>query len=280
MSIARAARPFPTRPLHTRPLPWVQLTLGVLAVAGFAIAIVEARIILDRTDLPRDLVAYLRAGDALRAAAPIYTVDLPLHGAFLYSPVWAVIFAALSWLPAPLVYGVSITANVACLRYVAGSWRSVGITFLWPLTAFSVLGGNVDLLIAAALVGAWRGHVAPLALVASAKLAPLLGVPWQERRRFLGWSVALAAVTLPWWHLWPEWLAFLVRQPTSGDYLIATPWWTRLPFALALLALRRPWSTALAAVVATPALYLTSSVLLLAPLRLWLDRKRSGNDAG
>lgn len=251
---------------------WVPLALTVLAILGFAAGAIEARLILDRTDLPRDLLAYLRAGDALRAGAPIYTIDLPLSGAFLYSPVWAVVFGAISWLPGVLLYGVSIVINVACLRYVVGSWRGLGITLLWPFTAFALLSGNLDLIIAAALVAVWRGHIVPLALVATAKIAPALGLPWRSWRRFAVVSLLLFAATLPWWHLWPEWLLFLVRQPTSGEYLIAIPWWTRLPVALVLLALRRPWATALAAVVATPALYLTSSLLLLAPLRLWLDR--------
>jgi hypothetical protein len=271
MSMQRAA-PFDRSSDATTWRRWVPLVLTVLAIAGFAIGAIEARVILDRTDLPRDLVAYLRAGDAFRAGAPIYTIDLPLNGAFLYSPVWALIFGAISWLPGVLLYAVSIVISVACLRYVVGSWRGLGITLLWPFTAFALLSGNLDLIIAAALVAAWRGHVGPLALVALAKIAPALGLPWRSWRRFAAVSLVLIALTLPWWHLWPEWLLFLVRQPTSGEFLIPIPWWTRLPVAVLLLALRRPWATALAAVVATPALYLTSSLLLLAPLRLWLDR--------
>ena len=46
----------------------------------------------------------------------------------------------------------------------------------------------------------------------------------------------------------------------------------RAGIALALLALRRSWSRALAAVVATPAFYVASLVLLIAPLCVWLRR--------
>jgi hypothetical protein len=48
----------------------------------------------------------------------------------------------------------------------------------------------------------------------------------------------------------------------------------RLPFALLLLIPRRPWTSALAAIVAVPTLYWYTSVMLIAPLRLYLDERR------
>lgn len=48
----------------------------------------------------------------------------------------------------------------------------------------------------------------------------------------------------------------------------------RAIIALGLLAMRRPWSRALAAVVATPAFYVASLVLLIAPICVWLRRPR------
>jgi len=49
----------------------------------------------------------------------------------------------------------------------------------------------------------------------------------------------------------------------------------RLPFALALLLVRRLWAAALAVVVGIPSLWLGTLVILMAPIRLWLDGRRA-----
>ena len=117
-------------------------------------------------------------------------------------------------------------------------------------------------------------------LVALAKLAPALALP---PARWRGALVALAVcvlVTLPVLHLWPDWFAYLARQPSSiAISLPVGPWYLRLPVALVLAALgsvvlRRPWLSALAVVVAMPSLYLSTTVILIAPIRLWLDGRR------
>ena len=118
--------------------------------------------------------------------------------------------------------------------------------------------------------------------MALAKLAPALALP---PARWRGALVALAVcvvVTLPVLHLWPDWFAYLARQPSSiAISLPVGPWYLRLPVALVLAALgsvvlRRPWLSALAVVVAMPSLYLSTTVILIAPIRLWLDGRRSG----
>ena len=116
-----------------------------------------------------------------------------------------------------------------------------------------------------------RGHAGPLAFTALAKIAPILAVPrsgWREAALVIG--VALL-VTLPWLHLWPEWIEHLLRQPTTIYIHIGPPWYVRLPFALALLLVRRPWAPALAVVVAMPSLWLGTLVILIAAIRLWID---------
>jgi hypothetical protein len=279
--VTASAHSVDTSPRLARGRALLTLLLDSAAILGLALGLLAIVLIaVARPELPRDLVAYIRAGDALRAGAPIYTTDLPLNGAFLYSPVWAVLFGAISWIPGPLLYAGSIALNAAALRYVAGNWRITGLALLWPFTAFSVAGGNIDLPIAAALVLAWRTSAAPLAVVAAAKLAPILALPRARWREFVVTGLILVALTLPWWQLWPEWVSFLMRQPAAGQFLLSIPWWARLPAALALLLLRRPWASALAAAIATPALYWTSSVLLLAPLRLWLDQRAETTGAG
>jgi hypothetical protein len=91
---------------------------------------------------------------------------------------------------------------------------------------------------------------------------------WREAALFVA---AATIVTLPWLHLWPEWIDYLLRQPSTIAIHIAPPWYLRLPFALALLLVRRPWASALAVVVAMPSLWLGTLVILSAVARLWLD---------
>jgi hypothetical protein len=254
------------------------------SIAGYALGIVYLTLITNgRLEPGIDLGAYLRAGLDLRAGHAVYVGQIGDATNFPYAPTWAVIAAAASFLPGPLLQAGLMVLDVAAVRYVCGSWRAAGYVFAWPLTAFVMTSGNVDILIAAAIVMAWREHAGPLVLMSLAKLAPALALPPYRWKQIAVAGAICFAVTLPWWHLWPEWVAYLLRQPALISISIPIPWYVRLPFALAFLAwLRRPWAAALAAVVAMPSLYLSTSVILIAPIRLFLDeriRARSGGGA-
>lgn len=221
-----------------------------------------------------DMQAYIRAGDALRSGQPVYTTGVAEGLAFLYSPVWAVLFAAISWLPGWLLQAGIMALDVAALRYTLGSWLGVGLFAWYPLVWFEFSSGNIDLLIAAAIVMAWKHSAVPLAAVSFAKVSPALALDWRRRREFTIAVVVLLAITLPWAGLWIEYVQFLARQPSVSGTVIAIPWWFRLPLALLLLIPRRPWTSALAAVVAVPTWYWYTTVILIAPLRLFLDERR------
>lgn len=281
---------------------WAGAITGYL-FGAFAFVTIEASVGGQWFRTGPDLDAYLRAGHDLLNGAPVYVGQIGEATNFPYAPPWAVIAAGLALLPPLLVQAVIIVLDLVAMRYVAGSWRGAGLILLWPLTAFELSAGNIDLLIAAAIVLAWAGgaarpgapgrraaarlvdevrRVGPLVLVALAKLAPALALP---PARWRGAVVALAvcvAVTLPVLHLWPDWFAYLARQPASiAISLPVGPWYLRLPVALVLavlgsVVLRRPWLSALAVVVAMPSLYLSTTVILIAPIRLWLDGRRDG----
>jgi hypothetical protein len=134
-----------------------------------------------------------------------------------------------------------------------------------------IWAGNIEFYIAAALVLAARGHAGPLAFTALAKISPILGVPrtgWREAAVVIGLAVA---ITIPWLSLWPDWIEYLLRQPTTIAIHVGPPWYLRLPLALALLLLRRPWAAALAVIVAMPSLWLGTLVLSSAVVRPWID---------
>lgn len=226
-----------------------------------------------------DLSAYLRAGDDLLAGRDIYWGQIGVDDAFHYAPPWAVLFAALAWVPDLAMQWAMMALGVLSIRYVAGSWLWAGLVFWYPVSVMVLLAGNIEFLIAGAIVLAARGHAGPLAFTALAKFAPAFAIPPKAWRQ-AALVVAIAVlVTLPWLELWPAWVENLLRQPTQTAFHFGPPWYLRLPFALALLLLRRPWARALAVVVATPAFWLGSAVVLIAAIRLWVD-ERQGRTAG
>ena len=76
-------------------------------------------------------------------------------------------------------------------------------------------------------------------------------------------------MTLPRLDTWASWWARLLWMNDNPlGPLVPVPLALRAGIALALLSLRSPWSRALAAVIATPAFYVASFVLLLAPVSI------------
>jgi hypothetical protein len=246
-----------------------RLLLDGLSIGGFLFGLVA--ILFYRPEgliVAPDLAAYLRAGHDFLAGAPVYISQVGEAGAFSYAPPCVMLAAALTFLP-PLLAQLFISlASVAALRYVVGSWRAVGWSLWWPVTSIVIISGNIDLIIAAAMVAAWRGRPTALALMGLTKIAPLLGLPprswWRSGLRI----AAVCVLTLPWWHLWPEWVGYLLSQPANPTYALAIPWWMRLPVALGLVAMRRPWASAAAVVVGMPFLYAFTTMELLAVLRI------------
>jgi hypothetical protein len=212
-----------------------------------------------------DSAAYYLAGVHLRAGDPVYEREAYL--AFLYAPPWAVIFGGLSLLPPDVFVGGILVAQIAALRYLGGSWVGAGLLCWFPFVHRALGVGNIDLVIAAAILAGIRGVGWPAAVLATAKFSPALVLG--RRRSIIEAGVAvgvLAAITLPWLHLWGDWIGFLASVPSGGiGWLPLAP---RVPVVLGLLALRKPWALAGACALATPTFHYHSLVLLLPVLRL------------
>jgi len=104
----------------------------------------------------------------------------------------------------------------------------------------------------------------------------VLALPPRTWRPAVATGAVLVAITLPWLFLWPQWVEYLLRQPALIPISLPIPWYLRLPVALLLIAIvRRPWAAALAVEIAMPSLYNSTLLILLAPLRLWLDERRA-----
>ena len=259
----------------------VTVLLGAAALEGAGVTIFAVLALFPNgLTAGVDLSAYIRAGIAIREGGPVYTTGIATTGAFLYSPTWAVLFAPLSVLPGAMLQAGIMALDVLALRYVLGSWLAVGWMGLYPLTWFGLASGNIDLLIAGAIVAAWKHSSVPLAVVTFAKVSPALALDSRRAREFGVAVLILVAITLPWSGLWLEYARFLQAQPLFAGTIVPIAWYVRLPLALLLLLPRRPWTSALGAVVAIPHWYWYTTLIFIAPFRLWLDEHRGKPASG
>lgn len=212
-----------------------------------------------------DATVWDRVGDEVRAGlSPYYHVAG--SGGFYYAPPWAVLFALVSWLPPQALAGAIALAEVAALRYVMGSWTRVGYACWIPYVAFELASGQVNLLVAASIAAAIRGHPGWALIMAAAKLSPVLAI--RDRwRSAVPVAFGLVALTVPVIGLWGDWLRQMIASYGTtiapGTQLLI-PFAPRLGVALVLALRGRPWSRVVAVLIATPALYPVSILFLLA----------------
>ena len=250
------------------------IALGLVGAAGYSVTAVflYTGFTNGQWGFPGgDVISYYSAsGDALRAGREVY------FPGFLYGPPWAVAFAAFSWLGPGVIHALILVLDAVALWAIAGGdWRRLGYLLWFPLIAFEIAAGQLNLLIAAAIVvGQRRQAIWPLAIMTLAKVWPVVGLTVSRWRTFILWLVVFSLPTLPWLHLWPEWFGTLIR--TSSQPLgpvIPVPFLIRAVAAALLLVLRRPWATALAAAISSPGLYWGQLVVLVAPAALWLESR-------
>jgi hypothetical protein len=215
-----------------------------------------------------DDVMYAAVGRAFWTGADVYGLGVASQP-FLYSPPWAALFGLFP--SAAAIYLAILAGNLAALRYLAGSWLAVGYFAWFPIVPWELAWGNINIMMAAAIVAGVRGGGALPMVFGLAKWSPLLSLSpkaWRGAVVVLGLALV---ITLPRLDAWPAWMARLLWMTDHPlGPLVPVPLAIRVALALGLVALRRPWSRALAAVVATPAFYVASFVLLLAPICVWL----------
>jgi hypothetical protein len=246
-----------------------ELASFAFAAGGVAWFVIQAILLADKWTIPGGDIqdTYIGAGVAIRdGISPYYLPGNPVP--YFYAPPWAVLFAALSYLPPVGAYVVVVTAEIAALRYMAGDWRRFCYLLWFPLLPFEVLGGAINLILAASIVAAIRGNAWLATLGILAKLSPAFAVDVRQWRRYVLPVAIAVAITVPWFWLWSVWIQSLLTAlngPPLGPY-VPVPFGIRLVLAVALAATRRPAAMALAAAIATPAFYFVSIVLLIAPL--------------
>lgn len=190
----------------------------------------------------RDLMLYLKAGDAWVSGAPVYAT-VPLvekpddlsNYPFLYPPVTLPLFAALAAVPFPITavlwLGVSVAAVVGGLRAIGLGWRWCLLFLAWPPVAQGLYVGNVAVpLFALFAFAVWRP--AMLVLPPIFKLYSGIASLWLLRREHwrdlaVGGALVLGAglATLPLtgidlWARWVEGLrVYQVSQQLLPEYL-------------------------------------------------------------
>jgi hypothetical protein len=223
-----------------------------------------------------DELIWDRVGDSILTGTPIYYLAPNPTDSFWYAPPIAVLFATVSWLPIVLQHWLFTVLKIASLRLIAGSWIGAGIACWFPLVAFELGGGNFNLLIAAGIVLAVRGRPRLAVVGALAKFGPALAIDPRDWRKVLPIALLSVAITLPWLHLWPEYISDLAANlGVPLGLQVPVPFVVRFVAAgFLLLATRAGWSRGLAAVLAVPAFYWGSLVLLIAPLAIVLRGPR------
>jgi hypothetical protein len=299
-----ALEPVPLAPWLTRAIArlkefdWGRLSLGAAIVLGLIVGIGQ---ILGGVSAPFDFNSYWRANlDHLYVASwddPALT--------YLYPPPMAQLLAPLHVIPLGIATIVWTTLSFVCLWYCVREW-TLGVVIAGvvaillpegslPAQALSgplaaVLLGNVNIMIAAAVVAAIR-RPEWWAVSAILKVGTGIGVLWHPARgewrgliRALGLLALIGAASFalaP--SLWVDWAFFVIHNPNGSSLVpvVGPPLWIRAlaGLALTLYAARtdRAWLVPFACGIANPAIYSIGTVLAVAcgTVSLWTHRPGS-----
>lgn len=207
--------------------------------------------------------------------------------AYVYSPAFLQLVTPLTALPWQAFMAAWTAILIAAVRFLTGP-RLLAAGLLFPFTAMEVAGGNVSLLLAAAIVLGFRWPAA-WALVLLTKITPGVGLLWFAVRRewrplliVAGATAAIvmvSAVVMP--AAWREWIDVIVGNAGKGGTWasVPIPLWIRLPIAIGVVVwgarTDRPWTVPVASMLALPALWYGGISMLLAVIPLLPDRPRA-----
>lgn len=202
--------------------------------------------------------------------------------AYVYSPAFLQLVSPLTALPWQAFMAAWTAILIATVRFLTGP-RLLAAGLLFPFAAMEVAGGNVSLLLAAAIVIGFRWPAA-WAIVLLTKITPGIGLLWFIVRRewrqlaiALGATAAIVALSfaiLP--DQWRTWIDVVIRNAAAGKSgtwaSLPIPLWIRLPAAVALVVwgarTDRRWTIPVASMLALPAVWYGGLSMLLAVIPL------------
>jgi hypothetical protein len=248
------------------------LALAASATIGLVVGVMQALRLVPTVDFH----VYWRAGTELDALyAPSWLSTDP----YVYPPPLAQVFGLLNLLPEPLVLAAWTTLLCIAVWHCAWQWAPLLLVAGVPAAALalpaigSVAGyallGNVQLIVAAAIVLAMQRWPAAWALVVLTKVAPGVGILWYAfRREWRPMGIAIAATAAvatasialaP--QAWLDFVAFAANNAATPSPVPVVP----VPFpALAAGAVAiiwygartdRPWMVPIACGICSLALY-------------------------
>jgi hypothetical protein len=221
-------------------------------------------------------------------AAPYVHSDWNDPIAYVYSPAFLQLVSPLTALPWQAFMAAWTGILIATVRFLTGP-RLLAAGLLFPFAAMEVAGGNVSLLLAAAIVVGFRWPAA-WAIVLLTKITPGIGLLWfAVRREWRSLAIALGATAvialvsfaiLP--DQWRTWIDVVIRNAAAGKSgtwaSVPIPLWIRVPIAVVLVVwgarTDRRWAVPVAAMVALPALWYGGLSMLLAVIPLLPGRTR------
>lgn len=207
--------------------------------------------------------------------------------AYVYSPAFLQLVTPLTALPWQAFMAAWTALLIGAAAFLTGP-RLLAAGLLFPFTAMEIAGGNIHLLLAAAIVVGFRWPAA-WALVLLTKITPGIALLWFAVRR--EWRplavaggatlaiVAGSAITMP--DAWPRWIEVVMANAGKcGTWAsVPVPLWIRLPVAIVVVVwgarTDRPWTVPVGAMLALPALWYGGLSMLLAVILL-RDDDRAG----
>ena len=171
-----------------------------------------------------DAHAYWEAGRNVLAGNALYWVhDEGALGAYRYPPLFAQIWAPFTLMPELMFSWAWRGVCFLCLRYLAGSWRNVGLWGLVPLTWTELSIANITFPTAALTFAALKGRAELAAWAGGLKIVPLLALPYlwisrPETRRAVALGVATVAAAFA--------VSFVIAPNDWLMYLSALTWMT------------------------------------------------------
>ncbi len=233
------------------------------------VAVLVAFVVLRPTEAG-DARAYWLVDIADPYARPVATQD-----AFTYPPPAAIAFWVLGHLPwEAFQAGWTLLIGLALL-WLTGPWALAFLVV--PVVASDLYLGNIHVLLAAAVVGAFR-RPALWAFPLLTKPTVGVGLLWYVvRREWRPLAVAVgvtAVIVVGSWlvapGLWPAWIDYVLATGASPD--VGAAWWIPLPLVLRLpvavlvvvwgARTDRPWTVPVAGMLALPVLWLVGLAML------------------
>ena len=263
-------------------------------VAGIVVAAATLVLVVAGSDPTVDVKEPFQGWVTAQDARSYYGLDLAnlyagrtewnTIGAYPYSPAFAQLVYPLNLLPWPLFVGAwTLLLLFAVFGLTGPRLFLLGLV----LAAMEIAGGNISLLLTAAIVLGFRWP-ATWAFVLLTKITPGIGLLWFALRRewrqlaiALGATAAVVAVSyvlMP--GAWREWIELLIANQGKGGTwaAIPIPLFVRGPIGVLLLVWGAPrnqrWVVPVAAMLALPALWYGSLTMLLGVLPLTTPEER------